>query len=94
VLVLPGGPPLGGDVVAEQGPGPLQVHLVVLDELVTAPLDRPLLGERSPLGREDASRALPLAFLVAHLVTLVRVAGGWWDNHDPGHVPCLLVTAA
>jgi hypothetical protein len=62
-------------VVAEQGPGSLQVNLVVLDELVTAPLDRPLLGERSPPGREDASRALPLAFLIAHLVALVRVAG-------------------
>ncbi len=94
MLVLPGRPPLGGHVLAEQGPSSLQVNLVVLDELVTTTLDHPLLGQRSPPGREDAGRALPLALLVAHLIPLVRVAGGWRDNHDPGHVPCLLVTAA
>jgi hypothetical protein len=91
VLVLPGRPPLGRHVVAEQGLGPLQVNVVCLEELVTAPLDGPLLGKRSALGREDPGGAAPLALLVADLIPLVRVARGRRDNHDPGHVPCLLV---
>jgi len=79
--------------VAEQGPRPLQVDLGRHDEIViAAALDRSLLGERAPLGREDAGGALPLAVLVADLVALMGVARGRGDNGDPGHVPCLLVT--
>ena len=48
------------------------------------------LGLGASLGREDAGRALPDALPVADLVALVGVAGGWRDNRDPGHVPCLL----
>jgi len=62
--------------IAEQDPGQLlQVEVDRHGELGPATLDRPLLDKCSAPGREDASRALPLAFLVAHLVALVRAAG-------------------
>jgi hypothetical protein len=74
---------------------PLQVDLGHHDQVVTAAaLERPLLGLCAPLGQEDAGGALPLALLVADLIALMGVAGGRRDNHDPGHVPCLLVTVA
>ncbi len=93
MLVLPRRPPLGGDVLAEQGPRLLHIDLARYGELVApAALERPLLGEGAPLGQEDAGRALPLALLVADLVALVGVAWGRRDNGDPGHVLCLLVS--
>ena len=75
VLVLPGWPPLGGDVVAEQGPCPLEVDLSRPYRFRTATLDGTPLGLGASLGREDAGRALPLAVLIADLVALVRVSG-------------------
>jgi hypothetical protein len=92
MLVLPGRPPLGGHVLAEQGPCPLAVDLSRRYELGPAALNGPPLGLGASLGREDAGRALALAVLVADLVALVGMSGGWRDNRDPGHVPCLLVT--
>jgi len=76
MLVLPGRPPLGGDVLAKQGPGLLQVDFARHDQVVAmAALERPLLGQGALPGQEDAGAALPLAVLLADLVALMRVAG-------------------
>ena len=54
---LPGWPPLGRHVVAEQGPGPLQVNLVRLDELVTArSIARCSASARRLVGKMPAER--------------------------------------
>jgi hypothetical protein len=75
MLVLPGSPPLGGHVLAEQGPRPLEIDLSRRYELGSATLNRSPLGLGAPLGGVDAGRALPLAVLVADLVALEGVAG-------------------
>src|SRR6266511_6000775 len=90
VLILPRRPPLGAHVLPEQRARLPRVEVGQVGELLAvAALDRPLLGQRPAHGREDPRRALPLAVLVAHPIALVRVPGGGWDGHDPGHVECL-----
>jgi hypothetical protein len=86
VLVLPGRPPPGGHVLADQGPSLGRIRLGRVGEwLAAGTLDHPPLGLGPAQGREDAGRALVGAVLVADLVAVVRVAGGGWDNRDPGH---------
>jgi hypothetical protein len=86
VLVLPGRPPPGRDVLADQGPGLDRVRLDRVGEwLAIVALEGPPLGLGAALGGVDAGRALAGTVLVADLVALVGVAGGGWDNRDPGH---------
>src|SRR6266487_3051263 len=92
VLVLPCWPPLGGHVLPEGRVRLLRVRVGHrLGLAAVAALDRALLGQRTPLGGEDAGRTLPLAVLVAHLVALVGIASRRRDRRDPGHVGCLRV---
>jgi hypothetical protein len=86
VLVFPGRPPPGGDVLPEEGLGLGWVRLGWDGEWIAAvALDGPPLGLGAAQGRVDAGRALVGAVLVADLVALAGVAGGGWDNRDPGH---------
>src|SRR6266508_5347463 len=92
MLRLPRRRPFGGHVLPKKGPGLLEVYVSWRGRLLASALDRPLLGLGAAVGQEEAGGALPLAVLVADLVALMREAGGWGDNGDPDHVPCLLVT--
>src|SRR5215213_6005256 len=75
VLVLPGRPPLRRDDRRTRSgptaPGRSRPPWRARSGHARSPASWQVLGA----WREDASRALPLAFLVAHLVALVRAAG-------------------
>ncbi len=90
MLRLPGWPPHLGEVVAEQG---LRLRVVdrsgrhVLEGRGEPPLDPPADGLGGLGSVVDAGRPLALAILVTDLPAGLRMARGWGDLCDPGHIP-------